>query len=356
MVLVNDGPLVSIIMSAYNAGKYIKQAIDSVLCQSYINIELIICDDSSTDNTCEIIKGYKDERIKLIQNKQNSGSAYIPRYKAFMHSNGQYIMYLDADDFLSSNYVEDLVSYIRVCQADICCSCTEFVDEKGEKLKRNAHIPDDGFDFSVQLSGRKTFLYTVPYWKISTAGFVAKKNIWDTAFRRNNKEGERGIHDDENLFRFMFLSANVIVFSQSKYYYRMNPSSVTRRFNDKTIGFMDSELDLLNQIRDDFGRDSEEYRAVEANDYIAYCHVVGEMIKASNLIDEEHLKNYLYLLKKWHSRLNWETLDFFFNRMRIVAEKYFPIAIIIRLLKYDIKMSKKLLITSIVCQIDKTDN
>lgn len=353
MTLRDNMPLVSIIMPAYNAEKYIERAVDSVLQQSYSNIELVICDDSSTDNTCQIIERYKDERIKFIKEKYNSGSAYIPRYKAYMHSNGEYVMYLDSDDFLSENYIEELVLRILFCQADVCCSCTVFVDEKGESFRKNTYIPNEKFDFSVQLNGKEAFLYTIPCWEISTAGLLAKREKWGEAFKSNYKNGRREIHDDENLFRYIFLSASKVVFSQNKYFYRMNSASVTHFFNKKTIGFMNSELDLLNKIRTDFGTESKEYHAAEASDYVAFCHVLGEMIKTSNSIKEEDLIDYLCILKKWHSRLNWQSVRLFFNRMKILIEQEYILCILVRLIKYDVNMSKRILIIKFAYSITR---
>ncbi|HOJ48978.1 MAG TPA: glycosyltransferase family 2 protein, partial [Bacillota bacterium] len=70
-----DCPFVSVVMPAYNASKYIGQAIESVLNQTYVNFELIVIDDCSTDNTYDIIKKYSetDSRIKVVKNKINSG-------------------------------------------------------------------------------------------------------------------------------------------------------------------------------------------------------------------------------------------------------------------------------------------
>lgn len=109
----NKIPLVSILMAAYNSEKYISEAIESVLAQTYQNWELIICDDCSKDLTLEIIKVYsnKDSRIKVIRNKENSGQA-TARNNAFRISKGDYIAIMDSDDRINNKKIESQLNYL----------------------------------------------------------------------------------------------------------------------------------------------------------------------------------------------------------------------------------------------------
>jgi hypothetical protein len=97
MSKLNGFPLVSVVIPAYNAAAYLQKAIESVLQQSYQNIELIIVDDGSTDATWEIAARYQNSHIKLVQ-KQNGGLSSA-RNAGIRESTGDYIAYLDADDF-----------------------------------------------------------------------------------------------------------------------------------------------------------------------------------------------------------------------------------------------------------------
>ncbi len=98
-----DLPLFTVIMPNYNNSKYIKSAIDSVLAQTYINWELVIVDDGSSDNSIKIISSYlKNRKIKLIKNKYNRGVAYTARV-AVENSSGSIIGTLDSDDVLHEN-------------------------------------------------------------------------------------------------------------------------------------------------------------------------------------------------------------------------------------------------------------
>lgn len=94
-----ERPLVSVLMTSYNREKYIAEAIESVLASSYSNLELIVCDDCSTDSTVAIARSYaaRDPRVRVFVNESNLGD-YPNRNQAASHANGVYIKYLDADD------------------------------------------------------------------------------------------------------------------------------------------------------------------------------------------------------------------------------------------------------------------
>ena len=113
----NDGisrieGLVSVIMPSYNTADYIKESVDSVLNQTYSNLEIIIVDDCSTDNTDEIIKSIKDNRIRYYKNDVNSGAA-ISRNIALKEAKGQWIAFLDSDDLWMPEKLEKQIKFME---------------------------------------------------------------------------------------------------------------------------------------------------------------------------------------------------------------------------------------------------
>lgn len=105
-------PLVSILIPVYNTEKYVAEAIESALNQTYKNIEIIIVDDGSTDKSWEIIESYRAKYPNLIKSyKQENKGACAARNKAFKLSSGQYIQYLDADDLLAPDKIEHQIKY-----------------------------------------------------------------------------------------------------------------------------------------------------------------------------------------------------------------------------------------------------
>ena len=105
-------PLISIIVPIYMIDRYLGICIESIINQTYKNLEIIRIDDKSTDNSVELIKNIKDKRIKLIELNTNSGAA-IARNKGIEASTGDYICFLDSDDYWKIKKIEKQVKFIK---------------------------------------------------------------------------------------------------------------------------------------------------------------------------------------------------------------------------------------------------
>ena len=108
---MND--LVSIIMPSYNTAQYISQSIQSVLAQTYLNWELIIVDDCSTDNTENVVSVFlNDNRIKFLKNERNSGAA-VSRNRALREARGKWIAFLDSDDLWEPEKLKKQIAFME---------------------------------------------------------------------------------------------------------------------------------------------------------------------------------------------------------------------------------------------------
>ena len=124
---------ISIIIPAYNAEKFLKEALDSVLSQTYRNFEVIIIDDGSTDNTFNIMREYTNKFDMIKSFHQDNQGQSATRNNALNHVSGDYIMFLDADDILVSNCLEKLLAAIKKDDADISiCGYEKFYNETNE--------------------------------------------------------------------------------------------------------------------------------------------------------------------------------------------------------------------------------
>ena len=105
-------PLVSVVMLTYQRDNLLPNAINSILNQSFNDYELIILNDGSTDNTDDVIKSFKDNRIRYFKNKKNKGIAFS-RNKALKKARGKYVMIMDDDDVSLPNRIEKQVSFLE---------------------------------------------------------------------------------------------------------------------------------------------------------------------------------------------------------------------------------------------------
>ena len=132
--------LVSIITPSYNTSKFIEECIRSVLDQSYTNWELIIVDDCSSDNSCEMIRKYDDNRISLIKLEKNVGAAEA-RNIALRRAKGKYITFLDSDDIWNLNKLSKQISFMQIEDIAFSFSAYQPMSEDGSKLYSIIHAP-----------------------------------------------------------------------------------------------------------------------------------------------------------------------------------------------------------------------
>ncbi len=128
-------PLVSVIMPAYNGEKYIGESIESILNQTYDNLELIIVEDQSTDHTLQVIQTYTDERIHLYINERNRGISYSTNF-GIGHSKGKYIALLDDDDLALHRRLEWQTAYMEEYDGiDVLGGRSALIDGNGDFIK-----------------------------------------------------------------------------------------------------------------------------------------------------------------------------------------------------------------------------
>lgn len=146
--------LISVIMPAYNAEKYIRQAIDSVLCQQGdFAIELLVIDDGSTDQTVSIVKSYLDQTkkdqgrlqsvrgLRLLQNADNMGVAGA-RNRGIKEAKGEYLAFLDADDWWEPQKLEKQLSLMEEKNAVLCATGRELRNADGSRTEKYIGIPE----------------------------------------------------------------------------------------------------------------------------------------------------------------------------------------------------------------------
>ncbi len=126
---MSNQPLVSIIVPSYNVSKYIGTAIDSVLAQTYSNWELLVTDDASTDDTCDIVEQYvaKDHRVHLYRLSKNMGAG-TARNNSIANAKGRYIAFLDADDWWYPYKMEKQLQFMQTNGYAFTFTAFEYAD------------------------------------------------------------------------------------------------------------------------------------------------------------------------------------------------------------------------------------
>lgn len=162
-------PLVSIVIPMYNREKTIQTAITSVLAQTYDKIEVIVVDDCSTDNSVNMVKQLKDDRIRLVLLKRNSG-ACVARNVGLDNARGEYIAFHDSDDVWHKNKLEKSLYYMKKVEADMVFSA---LYKQGEKRYPTGRVlPKVNLN---QEQDKITFLLGSNC--VSTQTIVIKKNV-----------------------------------------------------------------------------------------------------------------------------------------------------------------------------------
>ena len=225
-------PLVSIMMPAYNAGKYIGRAIESVLAQTYENWELVIVDDCSTDNTYEIAASYKDPRIRILRHEQNMGVG-LSRNDALSASSGQWVAVLDADDEWLPERLERLIKETDgredLFLSDLLTLCFD---------RDGSLIPWRVGDYPGLLAGGHTAILGLE--DLLKAGTMAFQPLFPMSVVRNFQLCFEDFHVGEDidfLAQLFHAGLKLKLVRESYYLYRLTPGSLT---SNKHKAYVDS--------------------------------------------------------------------------------------------------------------------
>ena len=177
--------LVSVIVNFHNGAKYLKKCIESIINQSYRNIEIILWDNASTDNPKKIIERYKDKNIKYFRNPTKE-NLYRARNRAIDVSSGNLIAFLDSDDWWEKNYLSSRKKLFNNPNIDFFYSNTNLFYEKKntKKLYRNFKLPDG-----------KIFKYLVKDYFIIISGTILRKKLFKKFGKFNAKYNIIGDYD-----------------------------------------------------------------------------------------------------------------------------------------------------------------
>ena len=233
-------PLVSIIIPVYGVEKYISQCIESVVEQTYRNLEILIIDDESLDESGMIADKYAktDTRIRVfhIQNRGAAGARNV----GLENCSGDYIMFVDSDDWLEPNAVETMLNKIMLSECDIV-QC-QFYKEYLNKTILDSFITEEAV-----ISDTECAQQMMAAWEYML--------LWNKIIKKNVIEGmfmEEGHCIDDEFFTYKLIinSSRIVLIKESLYHYRMRKTSATGNA-DKEQQILNDQIDYALQRTED---------------------------------------------------------------------------------------------------------
>lgn len=240
---------VSIIVPMYNSEKYIIRCLNSLVKQTYCNIEIIVIDDGSTDNSYNIAKSFDDERIRVYGKK--NGGVSSARNLGLLHATGDLIMFVDADDYISYQMVELLVDEVDFSdEAFIMCNNYELYNDKTDKRvvldSNKKRISINSLDLIELIANGRS-------------GLICSKLISRKIITENNIKFDEKIKVGEDQVFFLQVAKyckKATYVNECLYYYdRTNQDSATTDYQeDLVLNFIylhQKVQEILNQILND---------------------------------------------------------------------------------------------------------
>lgn len=258
---------VSIIIAVYNAEKYLPRCLESVLGQTYRDIEVIAVDDCSTDGSLQVLQRYAegDSRMKVLRMEHNSG-APAARNKAMTVSKGELMSTVDADDAISPDAIEKAVKVfeanptVDIVTYDLVRVST--VTNKELPQRKNPRVPK-------RMTGKEACYWTI-MWDIP--GLDVVRTSLEKRFFAETQYGQYG---DETTTHIVFYHAREVVLGEGKYYYYQNPESYTKAISIKRFEILECRQSLRKQLVE-LGADEKIIRRLDRKRW-------GELMSMCNL-------------------------------------------------------------------------
>jgi glycosyltransferase involved in cell wall biosynthesis len=238
MTKVSKEPLISVVVPVYKVEEYLDKCVESIINQTYKNLEIILVDDGSPDNSPKKCDEWskKDNRIKVI-NKKNGGVSSA-RNTGIDKSKGEWITFVDADDWIETTYVEDMYNISQDFDANyICCGYNKIYSENVESINSNGEL--------IELNSRD---YLTALLNVQNGyGFVHMKLINKDIIGKVRFDEELPVGEDA-LFNIQLCDNldKVVIYNKALYNYRINTNSVVRKYD---VNYVDKYTNSMQKMK-----------------------------------------------------------------------------------------------------------
>lgn len=208
--------MVSVIIPVYNAERYLNRCMESILNQTYAEIEIICVDDGATDDSYNILMEYgkNDSRVKVLQ-QSNMGQG-MARNKALVHATGEYVMYVDSDDWLEEDCIEKLLEAAKVNKAEVVIGKIAKTKLDSEEIDQILKECDEKF---IDKTNKRDSLFRLTTYPVA-------RLIKRTLLVENNVKFSNHYFEDVALFPLIYaLASRIALIDDVVYYYRSNSGS-----------------------------------------------------------------------------------------------------------------------------------
>ena len=280
---------ISVIVAVYNTEKYVERCLNSLLNQTYQNLEIIVVEDDSTDNSKEVLKKYShNDKVKLIYNKKNSGLSYS-RNVGLENATGSYIGYIDSDDYVDLDYYEKLMQSIIDSKAEIAICDIKVVDE----------------DTNTEVISRCCNNNEFTVYNVVDNGLAASacNKLFKKELISKYKFAEGKVNEDIAVVIPTIVNAKMITYAKTYYYYVQRGGSI------QNSGFSDKRFDIFYGVKTTLERikDNKDYESLK--DAIVYNQLIVLLIyiipkEKKFLLRYRILKKYYDLIKEYDIKSN----------------------------------------------------
>lgn len=233
---------VSIIIPIYNVEKYLSKCLDSVLNQTFNSIEIILVNDGSTDNSESIINKYKKEYPHLVVLNKNNGGLSSARNAGLKYATGEYVLFIDSDDYINKQMVEILYNKAKRDNVDVVISKYTLNYESNNRLE----IFKVNYDERLIINNEKALEM---FMLGEVTGHACNKLIKRELLEKNNISFPEGMlyEDAPTTFQILLSSEKISFVNESFYFYVQREGSITKAIKLKTVEDQIKILDIVSE-------------------------------------------------------------------------------------------------------------
>lgn len=238
-------PLITVVVPLYNVSQYLTECLDSIKAQTYENFEALLVNDGSTDGSDVICEKYCAEDSRFVYLPKENGGVADARNYGLDHAKGDYICFVDSDDYVTSEYLMYLYELVKDSDAGIS-ACNHWICRDGRRTP-NAEITEASVILSTEEAFRQVLYHGIA--DVSLWGKLYERRIFNSIRFRSKR-----IFEDTDMFAPILKNGNGFIYgSEPQYFYRIRESSITTTgFDSRKFQYIEAADHMCEEILMDY--------------------------------------------------------------------------------------------------------